>query len=93
MAHLFLSKPGELDEENLKNHLNLDLELEPLWMDFADEVLKALRNSIIPSDQAISYWRTSSELAVIRLLESFLAKKLPLNAKIAGSWWIKLAAN
>lgn len=75
LGHLYLAHPEELDLEEIKTNLALDLELEPLWTGLALELVKALKNGSIPASYEISYWLSSSELATIRLLESYQQKK------------------
>ncbi len=75
LGHLYLASPGELDLEEIKNHLALDLELEPLWVDLAQELIKALKTDKNPAELNISHWISASEVATIRLLESYRHKK------------------
>ena len=74
LGHLFHAQPGDLDLPEIQSYLQLDLELESLWLDLAEEFVKSLKKNQSPKDVDKSYWDSSSELAVIYLLDSFVDK-------------------
>jgi DNA primase len=56
MGHLFFSRPGEIDMDATEQMLKTQLELDELWLDFALELTKALRRSLVPSELNKSHW-------------------------------------
>lgn len=74
LGHLFHAKPGEIDIVEVQSYLQLDLELESLWLELAEEFVKALKRGNSPAELDKSTWQTSSELAVVYLLDSFVEK-------------------
>jgi DNA primase len=72
MGHLFHSRPGEIDLDGMEQMLKTQLELDELWLDFALELTKALRRSLVPSELNKSHWTTlvfPEALALIERLE------------------------
>lgn len=74
IAHTFYSDPETCDVSEIEGLLAVELELEPLWTDLCREFLTAIKKKLKPAEQEASFWRCSSELAVIKLIDNFREK-------------------
>lgn len=90
LGHVYFSEPSCTNIDDIEGLLNLDLELEPLWQDLCREFLSCLRKKQVPQDLDLHLWHTSSELAVIRLLENFRAKRSAFETHHRGEMIRKL---
>ncbi len=72
IAHLYFSRPGEIDLEKIEALLKTQLELDELWLEFALELVKALKRQQVPSEINKAQWTAvviPEALAVIEQLE------------------------
>lgn len=67
-GHLYWSNPGELDIDQLEHMFQSQLELEEVWAEFAQEITKALRKELIPSQQNKAFWTSGSTPEVLDLI-------------------------
>ncbi len=72
IAHLYFSRPGEIELDKAEQWLKTQLELDELWLEFALEMVKALRRQLVPAELNKAYWTAvviPEALAVIEQLE------------------------
>ncbi|MBC7660640.1 MAG: DNA primase [Chitinophagaceae bacterium] len=67
-GHLFWALPEELDIDQIEHMFNSQLELEEVWLEFAHELIKALRRGLTPSQQNKAFWTTGSTPEVLDLI-------------------------
>ena len=67
-GHLYWSQPEDLDIDQIEARFLAQLELEDVWLDFAKEMLKALRKGLKPYEQNKAFWVTASSPEVLDLI-------------------------
>ncbi len=67
-GHLYWSVPDELDINQLEPMFKTQLELEEVWLEFAQEIIKALRNGLSPAQQNKAFWSGGSNPEVLDLI-------------------------
>ncbi|RZA18629.1 MAG: DNA primase, partial [Proteobacteria bacterium] len=67
-GHLYWSRLDELDIDQIEHMFLSQLELEDVWLDFAKELLRALRKNLNPSDQNKAFWVSAATAEVLDLI-------------------------
>lgn len=70
IAHLYFAKPGEIDLDRVELLLKTQLELDELWVEFALELLKAIRREQTPRAQNMSQWTAVVVPEALALIEN-----------------------
>lgn len=67
-GHLYWSQAEELDIDQIEHMFLAQLELEDVWLDFAKELIKALRKNLKPSEQNKAFWISAATPEVLDLI-------------------------
>ena len=67
-GHLFWSVPEELDIAQLEHMFQSQLELEEVWTEFAQEIIKALKKGKTPALENKAFWSSGSNPEVLDLI-------------------------
>jgi DNA primase len=67
-GHLYWSRLEELDIDQIEHMFLSQLELEDVWLDFAKEILRALRKNLNPFEQNKAFWASASTPEVLDLI-------------------------
>lgn len=88
-GQLYFSKPGEfatvnMDEQtdakklpsllDVEKFLQSELSLDDLWMEFATEILQALKAAQTPHEQTMNFWVSANDAQVTTLIDKLVAK-------------------
>ena len=68
LAHLFFSKPGELDIDHTLDLIKNKMRFEDLWVEWASELISSLRRQLTPSDLPATDWSSSADDRVLRFI-------------------------
>ena len=74
LAHIFFSKPGDIEIEKTTQLIG-ELQIDELWLIFANEALSYLKRDIAPEDLEIADWKASTYEQTIKLIASFEKKR------------------
>lgn len=67
-GHLYWSTTEELDIDQIEHMFVSQLELEDVWLDFAKELLRALRKNLPPAEQNKAFWVSASTPEVLDMI-------------------------
>lgn len=90
-AHLYWTKPGEIDLDTVSQLLKSKLEIDELWQEFAAELIKTLRRQLAPSTQNKAHWTSSTAPEVLQVIGHFELHAAAYETETRQQQMVKLA--